>query len=292
METSELLHKVRQIEIKTRGLSQHLFAGEYHSVFKGRGMSFSEVRAYQYGDDIRNIDWNVTARANEPFVKQFEEERELTTIILADISGSSQFGTQAQNRSEVLTEIAATLSFSAIQNNDKVGVIFFSDKIEAYMPPKKGRTHILRVIRELLEIQPAGHGTDLRVAMDFLNNVQKKRCTVFLLSDFLCGTSYEPALRVAARRHDLIGMRLFDGFEANLPDIGLLRVKDAETGQLHWLDTSSMEQRTAHQNWYQNHVQNFEQTFLRAGAETIHFNLRDSYAEVLQRFFVKRMKRR
>ena len=243
-DTAELLKKVRKVEIKTRGLSKQIFSGEYHSAFKGRGMSFSEVRSYQYGDDVRNIDWNVTARTGEAHIKVFEEERELTVILLIDVSKSSFFGTGDQMKNDMITELCAVLSFSAINNNDKVGVLFFSDQIEKFIPPKKGKTHILRIIRELLDFEPVGKETNIGMALEYFNNVIKKRCICFVLSDFIAD-GYDTALRIAARRHDLIGMHIYDPTEKQLPNLGLIRVVDAETGKLHYLDTSSAKVRSA-----------------------------------------------
>ena len=239
MDTSEILKRVRQIEIKTRGLSNNIFAGEYHSAFKGRGMAFSEVREYQYGDDIRDIDWNVTARFNRPFVKVFEEERELTVMLVIDVSGSLSFGTVSQTKREMVAEIAATLAFSAIQNNDKIGVIFFSDRIEKFIPPKKGRKHILRIIRELLDFTPQSKSTDIGQAIEYLTQAIKRRCTAFLLSDFIDRKDYRTALTVANRKHDVVAIQVFDRRMADLPDVGLMKVCDAETGHEQYIDTSS-----------------------------------------------------
>jgi uncharacterized protein (DUF58 family) len=247
METSELLKKVRKIEIKTKGLSKHIFSGEYHSAFKGRGMSFSEVRAYQYGDDVRNIDWNVTARTGEPHVKVFEEERELTVMLLIDVSRSSFFGTVNQLKNELMTEICALLAFSAINNNDKVGVLFFSDRAEKFIPPKKGRQHILRILRELIDFHPENAGTDIGEALRFFNNIIKKRSICFILSDFLT-RGYEDPLRIAARRHDIVAVNLIDPREEELPDVGLIRAADAESGQVRWIDTSSAKVRRQYGN--------------------------------------------
>lgn len=287
METSELLKKVRKIEIKSKGLSKHLFSGEYHSAFKGRGMSFSEVRNYQYGDDVRNIDWNVTARTGDPYVKVFEEERELTVMMLIDISRSAYFGTTDQMKNEIITEICAVLAFSAIQNNDKVGVLFFSDRIEKYIPPKKGKQHILRIIRELLDLEPEGQGTDIGRALEYFNNMVKKRSICFLLSDFL-STGYEPALRIAARRHDLIGVHLFDPREEELPPVGLIRAVDAETGQLRWIDTSSKAVRAKYNAWFLENTAYFRSTFLRSGADTISIRTTEPYVHALHKFFKRR----
>ena len=239
METSELLKRVRQIEIKTRGLSSNIFAGQYHSAFKGRGMAFSEVREYQYGDDVRDIDWNVTARFDKPFVKVFEEERELTVMLLVDVSNSLDFGTIKQMKKDMVTEIAATIAFSAIQNNDKIGVIFFSDKIEKFIPPKKGRKHILYIIRELIDFQPESNRTNIQCAIEYLTNVLKKRCTAFMLSDFIDDNDYQNALTIANRKHDVVAIQVYDKRLEELPDVGLMRVRDAETGHEQWIDTSS-----------------------------------------------------
>ena len=252
MDTSEILKRVRQIEIKTRGLSNNIFAGEYHSAFKGRGMAFSEVREYQYGDDIRDIDWNVTARFNRPFVKVFEEERELTVMLVIDVSGSLSFGTVSQTKREMVAEIAATLAFSAIQNNDKIGVIFFSDRIEKFIPPKKGRKHILRIIRELLDFTPQSKSTDIGQAIEYLTQAIKRRCTAFLLSDFIDRKDYRTALTVANRKHDVVAIQVFDRRMADLPDVGLMKVCDAETGHEQYIDTSSRKVRKAHHDWWKN----------------------------------------
>ncbi len=287
METSELLKKVRKIEIKTKGLSKHIFSGEYHSAFKGRGMSFSEVRGYQYGDDVRNIDWNVTARTGDPHVKVFEEERELTVMLLVDISQSSLFGTTNQFKSGIITEVCALLSFSAINNNDKVGVIFFSDQIEKFIPPKKGRSHILRIIRELLDFEPAHQGTDIGMALEYLNNVIKKRSICFILSDFI-SKAYENPLRIAARRHDIVGIQINDRREKELPNVGLIRALDPETGKTRWLDTSSKKVRENYANWYQEHYQYFKGMFLKSGADSVSIQTDESYVNILLKFFQKR----
>ncbi|NNE25655.1 MAG: DUF58 domain-containing protein [Saprospiraceae bacterium] len=287
METSELLKKVRKIEIKTKGLSKHIFSGEYHSAFKGRGMSFSEVREYQYGDDIRNIDWNVTARANQPYVKIYEEERELTVMLVVDVSKSSFFGTVNQFKSEIITEISAVISFSAINNNDKVGVIFFSDKVEQYIPPKKGKQHILRIIRELINFTPSGKGTQIHEALEFMNNVIKKRCTCFILSDFMA-KGYEDVLRIAKKRHDIIGLQIYDQREASLPSVGLIKAEDAETGKVIYLDTASSSFRQAYENRFNENQAYFKNTFLKCGADTIHIRTDESYVNALMKFFKKR----
>jgi len=289
METSELLKKVRKIEIKTRGLSKHIFSGEYHSAFKGRGMSFSEVRNYQYGDDVRNIDWNVTARTGDPHIKVFEEERELTVMILVDMSRSSFFGTANQMKNEILTEICAVIAFSAINNNDKVGVLFFSDKPEKFIPPKKGKQHILRIIRELLNFEPTSKGTDIGKALEYFNNVIKKRSICFLLSDFLA-KDYENPLRIAARRHDLVGLHIVDPREEALPAVGLIRAVDAETGQTNWIDTSLANVRNKYANWYQEHFNYFRTTFLKSGADMVSIRTDKPYVNTLLQFFKKRSK--
>lgn len=283
--TAEILKKVRRIEIKTRGLSNHIFAGEYHSAFKGRGMSFSEVREYAAGDDVRSIDWNVTARMRTPFVKVFEEERELTVMLLVDISASSLFGTQQRLKRELITEICAVLAFSATTNNDKVGVIFFSDKVESFIPPKKGRSHILRIIRELISIEPR-QTADTRVneALDYLNNVLKKRTITFLLSDMV-SAPFDTALQLAARRHDLVGVQVYDKYDRELPHAGLLQVTDAETGELRWLDTEDKNVRT-------QYAKSFDQTrnysmgvFRKSGARLMEVRTDEDYVKVLQGFF-------
>lgn len=287
METSELLRKVRNIEIKMKGLSKQFFSGEYHSAFKGRGMSFSEVRNYQYGDDVRNIDWNVTARTGEPHVKIFEEERELTVMLLVDVSPSAFFGTLNQFKSDLMVEISALLAFSAINNNDKVGLILFSDQVERFIPPKKGRQHILRIIRELLDFSPQGRSTDLSLVLQYVTNLIKKRSICFLLSDFFTN-NYEDALRLAARRHDVIGVQITDPAEAELPPVGLLRVNVAETGHQVWLDTYSDTVRHTYAAAYQQYLEQFKTTFGRAGADTISLRTTDAYTQTLHQFFQKR----
>ncbi len=256
METTELIKKVRKIEIKTRGLSHNIFAGQYHSAFKGRGMSFSEVREYQYGDDVRDIDWNVTARFNKPYIKVFEEERELTVMLLVDLSDSLDFGTSVRTKRETLTEIAATIAFAAIQNNDKIGVIFFTDKVEKFIPPQKGRKHILYIIRELLNFEPDSKSTDIKVPLQYLTNAIKKRCTAFLLSDFICDTDYSNAMTIANRKHDLVAIQVYDRRLAELPDVGLIKVRDAEGGGEMYIDTSSRKVREAQREWWnRRHVE-------------------------------------
>lgn len=287
MDTGELLRKVHRIEIKTKGLSKHIFSGEYHSAFKGRGMSFSEVRNYQFGDDIRSIDWNVTARTGEPHVKIFEEERELTVMLLVDVSKSSYFGTQQQFKNEIITEICAVLAFSAIQNNDKVGLILFSDRIELYIPPKKGKSHILRIIRELLYFEPKQVGTDLKVALEFLNNVLKKKSIAFLISDFLT-ESYTQPVRVVAKRHDLIGMCIYDPREETLPAVGMLRVADPETGEIRLLDTSDARIRQSYEDRFLAYRVEAKRIFTRSGADMMQVRTDESYVRALMRFFKKR----
>ena len=289
METSELLKKVRKIEIKTKGLSKHIFSGEYQSAFKGRGMSFSEVRDYHYGDDVRNIDWNVTARLGSAHVKVFEEERELTVMLVIDISKSSFFGTTEQMKNEFITEICAVIAFSAIQNNDKVGVIFFSDKIEKFIPPKKGKQHILRIIRELINIEAEGKKTDIGIGLEYLNNVIKKRCICFVLSDFL-GKGYESPLRIARRRHDIIGIHIVDPREEELPNVGLIRAVDAETGQSRWIDSSRSAVREQYSNWFKDNLEYFKTTFLKSGADSFSIRTNEPYAKALLKFFKSRNK--
>ena len=288
MDTKELLKKVRKIEIKTRRLSDHVFGGEYHSTFKGRGMTFSEVRQYQFGDDVRAIDWNVTARYNEPFVKVFEEERELTLMLVVDVSGSEFFGTGNQFKREVLTEIAATLSFSALQNNDKVGLLLFSDQVELFIPPKKGKTHVLRIIRELLEFQPKSKKTDINTALEFLFGILKKKAIVFLLSDFM-DQKYEKTLRIAAKKHDLTGIRVYDKREVEMPNIGLVPMLDSETQKTKWINTASKSVRNQYQKSHKEHVESFETLFRKNGAGTLHCSLEESYVKKLLSYFKSRI---
>ncbi|MEM9990959.1 MAG: DUF58 domain-containing protein [Bacteroidota bacterium] len=289
METSDLLKKVRKIEIKTKGLSKHIFSGEYQSAFKGRGMSFSEVRDYQYGDDVRNIDWNVTARTGQAHIKVFEEERELTVMLLVDVSPSAFFGTKQQMKNELLTELSAVLSFSAIQNNDKVGMILFSDDIEKYIPPKKGKQHILRIIRELLNFEPKGTGTNLSKALEFFTNVVKKRSICFVLSDFMA-KGYENPLRIAARKHDIVGMHIFDERERTLPNVGLVQARDAETRKVYWLDTSSKKVREEYTKNYLEHEAYFKTNFVKSGADLLSIRTDESYEKTLLQFFKRRSK--
>ncbi len=288
METSELLKKVRHIEIKTRGLSQNIFAGEYHSAFKGRGMAFSEVREYQYGDDIRDIDWNVTARYNKPFIKIFEEERELTVMILVDVSGSLDFGTGDSMKREIVTELAATLAFSAIQNNDKIGVIFFSDKIEKFIPPKKGRKHILYIIRELLMFKPESNQTDLAMALRYLTNAIKKKCTTFLISDFLDVYDYENALTIANRKHDIVAMQVYDPLEVELPSVGLIKMLDSETNKEVWVDSSSQKTRALYHNWHQRQEYYKEKAFTASRVDNISIRTDGDYVKALLGLFKQR----
>jgi uncharacterized protein (DUF58 family) len=289
MDTTELLKKVRRIEIKTRGLSSHLFTGGYHSAFKGKGMSFSEVRPYFPGDDVRAIDWNVTARTGDPFIKVFEEERENTVMLVVDVSGSAVFGSHVQFKAEYLTELCAVLAFSAIANNDKVGVMLFSDRVELYIPPKKGRQHILRIIREVLNVQPAGRKTDLSKALRYIHNGLKKRSVCFVLSDFLA-ENYEEELRVLARRHDCIGIHCWDALERDLPDVGVLRVADAETGEQIWVDTTSRRLRYQYRQSFEQHTADTQGLFRRAGADFLSVGTHQPYVNALLQFFTKRSK--
>lgn len=288
METSDLLKRVRQIEIKTRGLSNNIFAGQYHSAFKGKGMSFSEVREYQYGDDVRDIDWNVTARYNKPFVKVFEEERELTVMLLIDVSNSLDFGTVEQLKKDMVTEIAATLAFSAIQNNDKIGVIFFSDRIEKFIPPKKGRKHILYIIRELLDFKPESKRTDIKMAVEYLTNVIKKRCTTFMISDFIDENDFRNALTIANRKHDIVAIQVYDRRMAELPDVGLMKVRDAETGHEQWIDTSSRALRRAHNDWWIQRQGVLNETFTKSNVDSVSIRTDQDYVKSLLNLFAKR----
>jgi len=287
MDATEILKKVRKIEIKTKGLSKHIFSGEYHSAFKGRGMSFSEVRDYQYGDDVRNIDWNVTARAGSPFIKVFEEERELTVVFLIDMSKSSYFGTNTQFKNEIMTEISAVVAFSAMNNNDKVGAIFFTDRIEKFIPPKKGKKHILRIIRELIYSKPEGKGTDIGQALRYLNNVQKKRSIAFLFSDFMT-KGYESALSIAGRKHDIIGMHLYDEKEEKLPKVGLLSVQDAETGKVIEIDTNNRRVREQYASWFTENIQYLKTNFSQNGLDTLSITTDGDYVKLLLKFFKRR----
>ena len=288
METSDLLKRVRQIEIKTRGLSNNIFAGQYHSAFKGKGMSFSEVREYQYGDDVRDIDWNVTARYNKPFVKVFEEERELTVMLLIDVSNSLDFGTVKQMKKDMVTEIASTLAFSAIQNNDKIGVIFFSDRIEKFIPPKKGRKHILYIIRELLDFKPESKRTDIQMAVEYLTNVIKKRCTAFMLSDFIDEKDFRNALTIANRKHDIVAIQVYDRRITDLPNVGLMKVRDAETGHEQWIDTSSRALRRAHNEWWLQRQGMLNEPFTKSNVDSVSIRTDQDYVKALLNLFAKR----
>lgn len=288
METSDILKRVRQVEIKARGLSNNIFAGEYHSAFKGRGMSFSEVREYQYGDDIRDIEWNVTARFNHPYIKVFEEERELTVMLLVDVSGSLNFGTQVQMKRDMLTEMAATLAFSAIQNNDKIGVIFFSDRIEKFIPPKKGRKHILFIIRELLDFKPESNRTDIALAVEYMTQVIKRRCTAFVLSDFMDTKDFRVPLTVANRKHDVVAIQVYDRRIAELPDVGLIKVRDAETGFERYLDTSSRAVRQAQAQWWRDSQERLNDTFTRSGVDNVSVRTDQDYVIALRNLFAQR----
>ncbi len=287
METTELLKRVRKIEIKTRGLSNQIFAGEYHSAFKGRGMAFSEVREYQYGDDIRNIDWNVTARFNHPFIKVFEEERELTVMLLIDISGSRDFGTSGRLKKALYAELAAVISFSATQNNDKVGAILFSDKVEKFIPPKKGRQHILRVIRECIEFEPESKGTNVAEGLRYLTNAIKKRSIAFVISDFL-SPDFSDALKIANRKHDLVALRIFDRRETEIPPIGLVQMKDAETNQTAWVDTSDQTVRDKYALWWQFKQNTLNDLFLRSGVDNVMIRTDEDYVKPLIKLFKQR----
>lgn len=287
MDTKEILKKVRKIEIKTRRLSNHIFSGEYHSSFKGRGMTFSEVRQYQFGDDVRSIDWNVTARYNEPYIKVFEEERELTMMLLADVSGSESFGTQNAFKRDIVTEIAATMAFSATQNNDKIGLILFSDQIELFIPPKKGKSHVLRIIRELIEFQPKSKKTDVGQALKFLSGVIKKRAIVFVISDFMAA-DYEHTLKIAAKRHDITGVRVYDAREEKLPDLGLVQMADSETGETLLVNTGSKKVRLEYEKYYKDKIKYFQETFSRCGAGSLSTRTDESYVTKLLGYFKSR----
>ena len=288
METSEILKKVRKIEIKTRGLSSNIFAGQYHTAFKGRGMAFSEVREYQYGDDVRDIDWNVTARFNRPYVKVFEEERELTVMLAIDVSGSLDFGTRQQMKRDMATEIAATLAFSAIENNDKIGVVFFSDKIEKYIPPKKGRKHILYIIREMLDFHPESRRTDVAMALEFLTSVSKRRCTAFVLSDFYVRQDFLQQLTIANRKHDVCAIQVYDRRATELPNIGLMKVVDAETGYEQYVDTSSRAVRNAWSQHWNNRQRDLKEAFAKSGVDNVSIATDDDYVKQLLLFFNRR----
>ncbi|MBT8257205.1 MAG: DUF58 domain-containing protein [Bacteroidia bacterium] len=287
MDTKELLKRVRKIEIKTRRLSDHIFGGEYHSTFKGRGMTFSEVRQYQFGDDVRTIDWNVTARYNEPYVKVFEEERELTMMLMVDVSGSELFGTTKRFKKEIITEIAATLAFSATQNNDKIGLILFTDKIELFIPPKKGRSHVLRIIRELIEFEPQSSYTDLGQALKFLSNVQKKKAIVFIMSDFLTD-EYKHNLKISASKHDLTGIRIYDRHESDLPNLGMVQMLDEESGEYLLVNTASKKVRRNYNRYFKEREDYFRDSFAKSGAGTIHCRVDESYVRKLLGYFKQR----
>ncbi|MDP5061502.1 MAG: DUF58 domain-containing protein [Maribacter sp.] len=287
MDTKELLKKVRKIEIKTRRLSDHMFGGEYHSTFKGRGMTFSEVRQYQFGDDVRNIDWNVTARYNEPYIKVFEEERELTMMLMVDISGSELFGTTNQFKNEIVTEISATLAFSALQNNDKVGVILFSDQIELFIPPKKGKTHVLRIIRELIEFKPKSNKTDIAQALKFLSSIMKKKAIVFVLSDFI-DEGYEKTLKITGNKHDVTGIRIYDEREETIPNLGMVQIEDAETGKLQLINTKSKKVRNAYAAYNLERVAYFKESFTKAGCGVLDCRVDESYVKKLLGYFKRR----
>ncbi len=288
METNELLKKVRHIEIKTRGLSRNIFAGQYHSAFKGRGMAFSEVREYQYGDDLRDIDWNVTARYNRPYVKIFEEERELTVMLLIDVSESLGFGSADIVKRDMVAEIAATLAFSAIQNNDKIGVIFFSDQVEKFIPPKKGKKHILFIIREILDFRPENSGTDISMALRYLTNAIKKRCTTFLISDFINPDEYKDALRIANRKHDVVAIQVYDKLSTELKPVGLMKVHDPETGKDTWINTSSKKVRNQYQDWWKKRQKEMVNTFRQSRVDSVSVSTQDDYVKSLLQLFQQR----
>ena len=283
-DTNEILKKVRKIEIKTRGLSRNIFAGEYHTAFKGRGMTFSEVREYQYGDDIRNIDWNVTARFNKPYIKVFEEEREMTMMLVVDVSASGEFGTVNQIKRDMLAEIAATIAFSAIQNNDKIGVILFSDRIEKFIPPQKGQKHVLYIIRELLGFEPVSKKTDIQGALQYLTNAIKKRCTAFIISDFI-SSDFSKSLVIANRKHDMVALQIYDKREIELPSVGLIKVKDAESDQDMWIDTSDKKIRDAYQKYWLDRQETLKQTFNQSGVDTISIATDEDYVKALMKLF-------
>ncbi len=287
VETSELLKQVRKIEIKTKGLSQNIFAGEYHSAFKGLGMTFAEVREYQYGDDVRSIDWNVTARLGHPYVKVFEEERELTVMLLIDVSGSRDFGTISKMKKDIFTEVAATLAFSTIQNNDKIGVIFFSDKIEKFIPPKKGRKHVLHIIRELIDFKPDSNKTDIAGALRYLTNVIRKKSTAFIISDFI-DDNFEKELQIANRKHDVVALQVYDIREAEMPNVGLIKLKDAETNERIWVDTSDRRLRTAYRNNWGEKQLALQKTFLKSGIDWVTMSTSEDYVRALMKLFRQR----
>jgi len=290
LETTDILKKVRKIEIKSRGLSNQIFSGHYHSAFKGRGMAFSEVREYRFGDDIRSIDWNVTARFNHPYIKVFEEERELTVMLLIDVSGSNEFGTHRARKTEVITEVAAVLSFSAISNNDKVGVIFFSDKVEKFIPPAKGSKHILRIIHEMLNFRPESKRTDISEALKYLTNAIKKRSTTFIISDFM-DSNYKKAMQIASRKHDIAALHIYDTAETGIPDIGLIKISDPETGREQWIDTSFAPVRKAYKQWWSRHNDSMKYIFNSAGVDWISIRTDEDYVKPLLKLFKMRESR-
>ncbi|HLP05298.1 MAG TPA: DUF58 domain-containing protein [Paludibacter sp.] len=287
METSDLIKKVRKIEIKTRGLSKNIFAGEYHSAFKGRGMTFAEVREYQYGDDIRSIDWNVTARFGHPYIKVFEEERELTVMLLIDVSGSREFGTVSQLKKDIFTEVAATIAFSTIQNKDKIGVIFFSDKVEKFIPPKKGKKHVLHIIRELIDFEPESNQTNIAGALRYFTNAIKKSSTAFVISDFM-DSNFERELTIANRKHDVVALQVYDIRETELPDIGLVKLKDAETGERIWIDTSDKRLRTTYKHAWGQAQLTLQRIFRKSGVDSVSMSTSDDYVRALMRLFKMR----
>ena len=287
METSELIKKVRKIEIKTRGLSNNIFAGEYHSAFKGRGMTFAEVREYQYGDDIRSIDWNVTARFGHPYIKVFEEERELTVVLMIDVSGSREFGSASQLKKDIFTEVAATLAFSTIQNNDKIGVIFFSDKIEKFIPPKKGRKHVLHIIRELIDFKPESNKTDIAGVLRYFTNAIKKSCTAFIISDFI-DDNFQKELNIASQKHDVVALQVYDLRETELPNVGLVKLKDAESGERIWVDTSDKRLRTTYKHAWGEGQLALQKTFTKSGVDLVSMSTSDDYVKALMKLFKMR----
>ncbi len=288
METAELLKKVRKIEIKTKGLSNQIFSGEYHSAFKGRGMAFSEVREYTPGDDVRTIDWNVTARLRTPYVKVFEEERELSVMILVDVSASGEFGTQKQFKKDLITELCAVIAFSASQNNDKIGVIFFSDRIEKFLPPKKGKSHILRIIRELVNMEPQQTGTNIELALKYLSNIIKKKSIAFIISDFYDTNKFSDAIKIANRKHDIVALRVLDKLENNLPDVGMIKLKDNETGKLMWIDTSDVQTRKQYEINHRKFENDLKEIFNKSGVDFTTINTQEGYIKPLMSLFKKR----
>ena len=289
METTELIKKVRRIEIKSRGLSANIFAGSYKTAFKGHGMSFAEVREYQYGDDVRDIDWNVTARQNKPHIKIFEEEREMTVMLLIDVSGSREFGTTSQTKQEQITQIAATLAFSGIQNNDKIGVVFFSDRIEKYIPPQKGKKHVLAIISEMLKYKPVNRGTDIDNVIKYVSNAQKKRCTTFIISDFVDSHDYKQSLTIANTKHDIVAIQVYDPREMELPDVGFMKVKDAETGAERWIDTSSRRTREAYAQWWKDSNERMKNAFLHSQVDSVSISTDEDFVPPLLGLFKKRV---